>query len=91
MNNVSRDRSHPDHKLEQQILKTEVCYSVVNDIQELVVQYASEFDFDFLSFNNNIPSYHLIPLLDAIAELYNKTRLKFKKNKIDFDNHWVKT
>lgn len=89
MNNVSRDRSHPDHKFEQQILKTEICHSVVSDIQDLVVQYASEFDLDFLS-NNNIPSYNLIPVLDAISELYNKTKLKFKKNNIEFDNHWVK-
>lgn len=88
MNNVSRDRSHPDHKLEQQILKTDLCHSVINDIQELVVQYASEFDLEFLSLNN-IPSYNLIPVLDAIAELYNKTKLKFKKNKVEFDNHWV--
>lgn len=87
MNNRSRNRSHPNYQLEQQILKSEICHSVINEIQDLVIQYASDFDFDFLSDNND---YHLVPLVDAISELYNKTRLKFKKSNIGFDNHWVK-
>ncbi|KAL7321717.1 hypothetical protein PS15m_001454 [Mucor circinelloides] len=87
MNNASRNRNHPDHQLEQQILKTDLCHSVINDIQELVVDYAADFDLDFLptSSDNRRPN---VQLLEAISELYNRTRLLFKKSNIDFDNHW---
>lgn len=89
MNNASRNRNHPDHQLEQQILKTDLCHSVINDIQELVVDYAADFDLDFLptSSDNRRPN---VQLLEAISELYNRTRLLFKKSNIDFDNHWVR-
>lgn len=89
MNNASRNRNHPDHQLEQQILKTDLCHSVINDIQELVVNYAADFDLDFLPTRCDYGRPN-VPLLDAISELYNRTRLLFKKSKIDFDNHWVR-
>lgn len=87
MNNASRNRNHPDHQLEQQILKTDLCHSVINDIQELVVNYATDFDLDFLPTRCDSERQNG-PLVDAISDLYNKTRLLFKKSNIDFDNHW---
>lgn len=89
MNNASRNRNHPDHQLEQQILKTDLCHSVINDIQELVVNYATDFDLDFLPTRCDSERQNG-PLVDAISDLYNKTRLLFKKSNIDFDNHWVR-
>lgn len=89
MNNASRNRNHPDYQLEQQILKTDLCHSVINDIQKLVVNYAADFDLDFLPTKHDYGKPN-VSLLDAISELYNRTRLLFKKNNIDFDNHWVR-
>ncbi|KAI9481708.1 MAG: kinase-like domain-containing protein [Benjaminiella poitrasii] len=86
MNKSSRNRNHPDHKLEQQILKTDISHKVISDIQELVVAYASDFDLDFLPQETTINP--TLPLIDAIAELYHKIRLVFKKNKLEFDSHW---
>ncbi|KAI8981924.1 kinase-like domain-containing protein [Mycotypha africana] len=89
MDNISRNRNHPDHKLEQQILKTDLCHTVIRDIQELVTTYASEFDLDFLdTAKDKSNPQDTVPFLEAISQLYHKTKLLFKKAKVDFDNHW---
>ncbi|KAI7899207.1 kinase-like domain-containing protein [Cokeromyces recurvatus] len=87
MNNASRDRNNPDHKLEQQILKTDISYKVISDIQELICAYASEFDLEFLPQEDNAISLNT-SLTGAIAQLYHKTKCTFKRNKLEFDNYW---
>jgi hypothetical protein len=87
MNNSSRNRNHPDHKLEQQILKTDLCHTLITEIQQLVVTFAVDFDLDFLPQRRQ--KQPTTSLTDAIAELYSKTKLMYRKSEIEFDNHWV--
>jgi hypothetical protein len=89
MNNSSRNRNHPDHKLEQQILKTDLCHTLITEIQQLVVAFAADFDLDFLPQRRHKQPTNGMDLADAIAELYSKTKLMYQKSCIEFDNHWV--
>jgi hypothetical protein len=89
MNNASRNRNHPDHKYEQQILKTDLCHTVINNIQELVVSYSTYFDLGFLNKNNNNKTQEEQAFLQDIKKLYEETKTLFETNKIEFDNHWV--
>lgn len=87
MNNASRNRNHPDHKYEQQILKTDLCHTTVTNMQELVSIYATEFDLIFIDNKQDKP---IRKLSDAIGKLYETTKSLFEANNITFDNHWVK-
>lgn len=85
MNNASRNRNHPDHKYEQQILKTDLCHTAVSSMQELVLQYAHVFDLTFLPPPQPPQA---MPITQAMAVLYKKTKQLFESNQITFDNHW---
>lgn len=91
MNNASRNRNHPNHKHEQQILKTDLCHTVINNIQELVRSYSSLFDLSFLSKSNNNSKgqQEEETFLQDIKKLYEETRKLFESNNIDFDSHLV--
>jgi hypothetical protein len=84
MNNSSRNRNHPDHQNELQVLKTDLCNQVITDIQQVVSLYAHLFDLDFLS--SRKPN---VPIQQALATLYQRTLKAFQQHNIPFDDHLV--
>ncbi|KAI8047154.1 kinase-like domain-containing protein [Gilbertella persicaria] len=80
---MSRNRNHPDHKLEQQILQTDLGHKVTSEILKYIQTHGAAFDFCFLERFSNQQS-----MLDSMVMMYDTFKALYKQNNTPFDYHW---
>lgn len=82
-----RNRNHPAHQYQQEIVKTDLVHQTIQAIHQLLRLYPQAFDLNFLTPADPACA---IPVEDAIRQLHKDTIALYRSRNVTFDSHWVR-
>ncbi|CDS11625.1 hypothetical protein LRAMOSA03888 [Lichtheimia ramosa] len=80
-----RNRNHPAHQYQQEIVKTDLVHQTIQAIHQLLRLYPQAFDLNFLTPADPACA---IPVEDAIRQLHKDTIALYRSRNVTFDSHW---